>query len=271
MELRPIPSHGVSGNRLYELVGPGERRVVKVYCGRDARARRQRERRALVLWRKEGFDAPEVFDLELPEVGGPHLVISRVEGRSLREVLREEGADVEGRLRVLGEVLGRMRRRHERAIETGQVALVHPDSSTGNVLLTAEGVLFLDLEARPKIADAREAAAVEVAKLLRWAVRDLGIEHLRPALERLVEAYRDRREILERVVARVLDRPVQFFHRRRDRRRKRARPGEVTKYDIADALAEMLRREGGRRERGGCAPRRAGKPAAPEYKREQGG
>jgi len=38
-----------------------------------------------------------------------------------------------------------------------------------------------------------------------------------------------RRELLERVVQRVHGRRLQFLHRRRDRRKKAAHPGEVTK------------------------------------------
>ena len=239
MRLRPIDKPFATANDFYEPVGGGTPCLVKVYRGRSARARRDREAEALAIWRRQGFDAPEVFELPLGDLEAPYLAISRLEGSSLRQILA--GSGLEAGLEALANVLVRMRKRHDRALEIDEIRLVHPDSSTGNVMLTDSGVFFLDLEARPKFADVREAAAVEIGKLSRWAVRDLGMQHCRAALGELLKAYAGRRELLERVVQRVHGRRLQFLHRWRDRRKKAAQPGEVTKYDIADALAEVLR------------------------------
>lgn len=243
MELRPIDKSFSTTNDLYELSGADRPLLVKVYRGRGARARRDCERAALELWRREGFDAPEVFDppgLDGGRIDGPYLVMTYLDGPSLRRVLTDPDVGLEERLATLRRVFGVMRRRHDRAIETAQVRLVHPDSSTGNVVLAGEGVFFLDLEAFAKFGGAAKAASVELAKLIRWSVRDLGMQHRRTVLREAMDIYAGRGELLRLIVRRTLSRPFQFVHRRHDRRKKRCRPGEVTKYDIADALEGML-------------------------------
>jgi Ser/Thr protein kinase RdoA (MazF antagonist) len=237
-------------NELWELEGPSGPRLVKVYVGDKARQRRDRERQALLAWREAGFAAPEVFDVELAEFGGrgqgqaqprPYLVMSYVQGRSLRSILQDGTLDGDRKLAAWKAVLAEMSRRHDRAIADGRVALVHPDSNSGNVMLAdGGGVFFLDLEAAPKVGRPTDAAAGELAKLCRWAIRDLGVEHGQAILQAAAAAYGHRRDLLVRICRDVLGRPMQFFHRWRDRRRKAARPGEVTKYDVADGLARLL-------------------------------
>ena len=242
MRLRPIDKPFSTTNDLFELVGLDAPALVKVYRGRRAGARRDRERRALALWRAEGFQTPEILDVTLPELDRPYLVMTRLDGRTLQQVLARGDLPLPRRLEQWERVLRCTLARHRRAVESGQVLLTHPDASTGNVVLTDSGVYFLDLEAQPRFRDAREGAAVELGKLARWAVRDLGPQHCREAVRRVAAVYRGQPELLRRIVDRVRSRPMQFFHRWRDRRRKSARGGEVTKYDVADALAGLLGR-----------------------------
>jgi Ser/Thr protein kinase RdoA (MazF antagonist) len=235
-------------NELWELADPAGPRLVKVYVGDKAGQRRDRERQALLAWRQAGFPAPDVFDVELEEFAGrpksaprPYLVMSCIQGRSLRSILQDAALSVDRKLAAWNAVLAEMRRRHDRAIAEGRVALVHPDSNSGNVMLAdGGGVYFLDLEAAPKYRSASSAAAGELGKLCRWVIRDLGVEHGRAVLQAAVAAYAHRRELLVRICRDALGRPMQFYHRWRDCRRKAERPGEVTKYDVADGLAGLL-------------------------------
>ena len=58
----------------------------------------------------------------------------------------------------------------------------------------------------------------------------------------MAKAYRGNQEILQLIVERTASRPFQWYHRWRDRDRKRRNPAEVTKYDVADAVATELKR-----------------------------
>jgi hypothetical protein len=200
------------------------------------------------LWCNEGFGVPEILDLTLSFPGNanvpdaPYLVLSLIEGRTLQDILKDPATTMPQRQAAWRAVLTDLRCRHDRAIATAQPLLAHPDSNTRNIMIGPGGVFYLDLEARQTKACPVEAAAIELGKLCRWAVGDLGAACCREILEPVLDVYRDRRVILERIVQQTLGRPFQWVHRRRDRRLKARSPGQVTKYDIADALADMLQR-----------------------------
>ena len=82
--------------------------------------------------------------------------------------------------------------------------------------------------------------AREVVKLCRWIARDLGRDSLEEVMERLVARYQHPRAVLEVAAQRTEQRLLSGWHRRRDRAKKARLPSEVTKYDVADRLAEYL-------------------------------
>ncbi len=84
--------------------------------------------------------------------------------------------------------------------------------------------------------------AIELAKLLRWTVRDVGREHLPSVIQLTVETYGNDNSILTSLVETVCGRPLQPIHRYKDYRKKAKMPNEVTKYDIADGLSSVLYR-----------------------------
>jgi tRNA A-37 threonylcarbamoyl transferase component Bud32 len=239
MKLQPISKPRATTNDLYELMDGPQRYLVKVYQGRGGKQRRDCEQGMLQLWDREGFDVPKVFEVQVEGVEGPYLVMSYIPGASLQRILQEPQTTLEEKLPVWGRVLRAVRERHDKGIETDRLELFHPDSSTGNIIPNDEGVFFFDLEAGARSKGVREAAAVEIDKLCRWAVRDLGVRYCDDLLRDLIRVYADRRDVLEDVVRRARGRLFQFFHRLRDRRRKEQRGG-VSKYDIADALQRLL-------------------------------
>ena len=81
---------------------------------------------------------------------------------------------------------------------------------------------------------------MELAKFLRWAVRDLGRQYLDRVVSFVLDSYGRESLIIAALVDRVYRVPFQFVHRWRDRRKKAGRPGEVTKYDLADAFHAKL-------------------------------
>ena len=128
------------------------------------------------------------------------------------------------------------------------------NGNTGNVFRTPDGVFFLDLEAEAKCTNVLDAAAVELAKLCRWAARDARAaaagDSRSPAGRKItsedllvcvVDIFGcDRGDQLEQIVRRTKGRPMQWFHRRRNQIHKSQHPEEVTKYDIADTLEQLL-------------------------------
>jgi hypothetical protein len=56
----------------------------------------------------------------------------------------------------------------------------------------------------------------------------------------LLQAYAGQECLLERLVNRARNRPLQSYHRFRDWMRKRKDAHEVTKYDIADGIGRVL-------------------------------
>ena len=227
-------------NALYRLLAPGQPRLVKVYLGRQAETRRDRERATLLVWQEAGLKVPEVFEHPLEGLDHPYLVMTHLSGQALGSALRCPRTDLSSKLTVWQDVLATMRRRHDLAIRENQASLVHPDPNTGNVILTETGVFFVDLEKGVRDGEVRTAAAIEIAQLSRWVIRDLGIQHCRRVLHAVVDAYRGHEELLELICRRVHDRPLQFYHRWKDRHKKTRRRDEVTKYDVANALRPLL-------------------------------
>ena len=135
-------------------------------------------------------------------------------------------------------------RRHRLAIERSEPFLIHADANTSNILCHEGRFYFIDFENRPEGASLTELAAVETAKFTRWVARDCGIELLPAVVGALVDAYRGNQEILQLIVERTTTRPFQWYHRWRDRSRKRQNSAEVTKYDVADTVAAALKRRG---------------------------
>jgi len=80
--------------------------------------------------------------------------------------------------------------------------------------------------------------SIEVAKLVRWATRDLGAHHLNAVLECMMIAY-GKTSIPDLIVNRVCNKPFQFIHRWKDKKKKEKNAADVTKYDIADAIKQL--------------------------------
>ena len=89
MSLRRIDKHSTYDNELYESVVGTQRRLVKVYRGPGAQARRDREIAALRVWREAGFGVPEVFEQTVDGIQPPYAVLELLQGRSLRDALAD--------------------------------------------------------------------------------------------------------------------------------------------------------------------------------------
>lgn len=241
MELQPLKTFRASTNQASLLTAQGRQWLVKRYAGAHQQERRDCEEQTLRLWNKAGFRVPRIASIDLPELHGtPYLVMEYLDGPTLQEYLRRAGGTRVQKLEWLSRILRENCRRQALALREHQTRLFHPDPNSSNVILVGSEFCFIDFETSVAQDQFADAAAIETAKFCRWTARDLGIDTLPELMNRLVEAYHDDPLVLRRIVRRTQGRPFQFFHRWQDRKRKRKQPTEVTKYDIADALAQAL-------------------------------
>jgi len=241
MKLSPFKTFRKTTNSLYILVDRDSRYLVKHYCGPSNFARRRQEKFMLNLWKQFGLNVPGIHDKEVASLPEPYLVTSFIEGLSLREYLSKNDCSIEKKLKSLAALFRELAQRHDLAIRADDRNLVHYDPSSGNIICAKDGFYFIDFETPvQKRRTVLESASIEVATTCRWIVRDLGIEFLEEVLKVMVISYTGQESLLKLIVKRTAGRPFQFYHRWQDRKRKMARPQDVTKYDIADALAKLL-------------------------------
>ena len=240
MKLSPLAKFRNTRNSLYTLATDGGNLLVKSYSGRSARHRSAQERFTLACWKEAGYPVPKICDLVVPQIKAPYLVMTYINGLSLREYFSSAEVALDDKLLTLAGFFTDMSARHAQAIRSNDRNLVHYNSSSGNVLLVGQEFCHVDFEASRKYRSVLDAASVEVANTCRWAVRDLGLDSIDRVLPLMVSAYASQLPVLNRVLDRTLGRSLQFCHRLQDRRRKLTQPRKVTKYDIADALRRLI-------------------------------
>lgn len=242
MELQPLQTSRVSTNRASVLRQAGRAYLIKRYIGERPGERLACEKSSLNLWADAGFKVPTVFELEIPELRGTeYLAIEFLDGSTLQDRLKDAAVGLDEKWELLSRILADNCRRQCQAIAQQEPRLFHPDPNSSNILCVGGEYYFIDFETTVPPGNLKDAAAVETAKFIRWTARDLGIVYLSELARRAAAAYGDNPDTLRRIVTRTCDRPFQWFHRWQDRRRKKRQPFEVTKYDIADALAVALR------------------------------
>lgn len=241
MELQPLQTSRVSTNHAGVLQLDGQTYLIKRYAGGNPRERLECEKLSLGLWADAGFKVPALSSLEIPELRGMYyLAIAFLNGPTLQDLLKNTAVRIEEKWELLSSILADNCRRQCRAIAQQEPRLLHPDPNSSNIICVGREYYFIDFETTVPPGNLEDAAAVETAKFIRWTARDLGIVHLSELARRAVAAYGDNPDTLRRIVKRTCDRPFQWFHRWQDRRRKQRLPLEVTKYDIAHALAVAL-------------------------------
>ena len=191
-------------------------------------------------WIELGFNVPEIVAKKIEGIREPYLVTSFIEGPSLREYLLGNSCSLKEKLESLTRFFKEMEHRHKLAINLNDQDIAHHDPSTDNVILAENHFYFIDFETPRKKRSVVELASIEIATTCRWIVRDLGIDYVQEILKCMVAVYKGQDNLLKPIVKRTVGRPFQFYHLRRDKRKKAANPKDVTKYDIANALSELL-------------------------------
>ncbi|MCK5232721.1 MAG: hypothetical protein KAR13_20775 [Desulfobulbaceae bacterium] len=239
MPLTEFKTFKKTSNRLFVYDHKSEKLLVKCYYAQPAEKRRDKELFIMRYWHNAGYRVPEIHDIKIPSIDVPYIVMNFIDGISLQHFLSTDDNSLETKLETLSRFFKNINGRHDRAIRNNEGNLIHFDPSTGNVICADNDFLFIDFEDARKKRSVLNAAAIETATLCKWIVRDMGIRYADNVLSCLVSVYGNRK-LLNLIVKQTAGVPFQFFHRRRDRNKKLANPREVTKYDIADALAKLL-------------------------------
>lgn len=244
VELQPLKTFRTSTNRASLLVIDGQKWLVKQYAGSRQKERRDWEEHTLRVWSEAGFPVPRTSSLTLPELSDtPYLIMEFIDGPTLQEYLKREDVGRDEKVAILSRIYRENCRRQAKAMSEQEPALFHPDANTSNVILADNGFRFIDFETAIDLSRINEMAAIETAKFSRWSARDIGRDALPELMTHLVDAYQDQLSVLRQIIRRTNGRTFQFFHRWQDRKRKRKHPAEVTKYDIADTLAEAMEKK----------------------------
>jgi len=239
--LTALRIYSETSNKLYRHETPSGTTVIKCYQGSSAGEHYEREKERLLHWKRKGHPVPAVLPLETGELSNDiYLVLEYLPGTSLQQLLCDTTIPIEQRENVLTNTLTSMAKRHQQAIAENDSYLIHFDANTGNIVISNNRAFWIDFEAPLSRGTTEELASREIAKFIRWAVRDLGHERLEHCIDRLVFAYQDQLSLLHNMANRTLQRNFSFYHRYRDRKRKKNNPREITKYDIADALAMKI-------------------------------
>jgi hypothetical protein len=107
------------------------------------------------------------------------------------------------------------------------------------VIVSQGSFYFIDFEHASQLTDILTATANEVGTFARRVIRDLGPEHTRSVIERLLAAYQYDGEIFDKVEELTFGRPFQPLHRIKDRLRRLKNSRSVTRYDVADCIKQL--------------------------------
>ena len=190
--MNPALDPSQRGNAVLERETDAGRRVLKVYRRRRGLAREtlsrashwlfegkrspcawgrwETERRSIELWRRHGFDVPELYDEPLPPelVGLPCTWFEFVPGRPLFWHLVDEGVPEAEKRQLVRTLAQSTRRRHALALALREPLLLHEHPTTKHVLLSGERLVTIDLEGGFRSDFSPEVAAgLEVAGLVR--------------------------------------------------------------------------------------------------------
>ncbi len=202
--------------------------------------RRDFEEACLRLWQAKGYAVPAVKPVPVDfEQRGPCLGMEQISGERLDHYLTSPARGQTQRLAILKTVFDDMRKRHCLAIFENEHRLIHYDSNLRNVIIQDGRPVHIDFEMGHLEEDIDRSAAREVLKLSLAAANVLGREQVSAIATLLVADY-GIIHVVKRIVKEILGAPLQAIHRLRDRRRKRRKPGLVTKYDLAEAIDEAL-------------------------------
>ena len=244
MDYKKIVTARTTSNDLFKLTEGKQSWLLKRYRGDKAEHHRDSEKNRLVLWARQGFLVPEVIELQLSAEVQPYLVLQWINGCSLADYLTSVDRSIDVKIQKIKELIQLFYQRQQFCLAENSYDFIHHDPNTGNMVLDKDDFYYIDFEEKVNSDDYElsEALAIELAKFIRWVIRDLGSGYLDKIIQLTVEVYQPGNPILDQIIERVHGRHFQFIHRWKDRNKKKYNSSEVTKYDLADSLQFFLKK-----------------------------
>jgi tRNA A-37 threonylcarbamoyl transferase component Bud32 len=208
-----------------------------------SRARFETEREVLALWRREGFDVPDILAVEVTEdVPGPCLVLEWIPGHHLARVIRRDEVTLSRKCELVERFAAATGARHARAIDIREPRLLYEHPAFKQVIVSGERLVHVDFEiVYTWKGDLDRLARREIAGFLGSISRSVE-EDMKPVLEAFARGYPDRGRL-----ARVRDELERFggvplFGRMAwlamlPGRRKRARKKSLLVRELGKALS----------------------------------
>ena len=157
-----------------------------------AKARHDTELDVLSLWKREGFDVPEVYPLPILPLDTPHCIAMEwIPGPTLAEVLQDDQKPLAYKKEIIARYSRIWGKRHARALELGEPRLLQENPNLSHVFVLRDRLVHFDFEivfTRKK--DLKRLIRREIVGILRSMSKASG-DNFSPLLDTLVEAYPD--------------------------------------------------------------------------------
>ncbi len=243
MEYKEVVTERATTNELIKLTEGSQSWLLKRYQGENADIHRDSEKKRLALWAQQGYLVPAIIDdLKLSREVQPYLILQWLNGCSLADYLTASDRPIEKKIQQLKKIIKLIHQRQEYSLMKNCYDFIHHDLNTGNIILVNDDCYYIDFEAQllPKKYKLTEALAIELAKFIRWSVRDLGSTHLDEIIQLTIKIYTAENPILKLLIKRVHNRKFQFIHRWKNQNKKKNNAEDITKYDLADRFQFFL-------------------------------
>jgi hypothetical protein len=157
-----------------------------------AKARHHTELDVLSLWKREGFDVPEVYPLPIIPLDTPHCTAMEwITSPTLAEVLQDDQTSLGYKKEIIARYARIWGKRHARALELGEPRLLQENPTLSHVFVSQDRLVHFDFEivfTRKK--DLKRLIRREIVGILRSMSKASG-DNFSPLLDTLLEAYPD--------------------------------------------------------------------------------
>jgi hypothetical protein len=157
-----------------------------------AKARHDTELDVLSLWKREGFDVPEVYPLPILPQDTPHCTAMEwIPSPTLAEVLQDDQKSLAYKKEIIARYARIWGKRHARALELGEPRLLQENPTLSHVFVSRDRLVHFDFEivfTRKK--DLKRLIRREIVGILR-SMSKASSDNFSLLLDTLLEAYPD--------------------------------------------------------------------------------
>jgi len=206
------------------------------------------EKECIALWRNHGFRVFDIYDnieVHAPRcMPGGYLLLEYVSAPTLIEYMLDDSRSLNNRFETYRRFLEEWSRRHDLAISECQPRLVHENGDCGHVMVLDDAFLWFDFEMVYRFSSAVPGyVSHEIIQYIWNANKSLPLDLRDRFLDETISGYPDR-ERLVRASEYFFNHPnpILRFARSLDRRFRSRAKKPTSKYNVARALLEKLKK-----------------------------